>query len=82
MENTDLMILDVIYKHWEKGDYLMDCSVLFENLEKLCFGQMDFVDQRVEFLWENGYIDSSNGQYFLTDKSLQVVRNIKQGRLH
>lgn len=78
MENLDLLILDVCYEYYQEGHFTIDGDDLAERLKRLCFDNFDNVAARIGYLWENNYLESSNDRYYLTDRSLELLKKIKQ----
>lgn len=76
MDNIDLMILNVCFDAFEDGAYSIDADLLVEKMSRLCFGEFDNIEGRIESLWENNFLASTNGQYYLTDKSLNLIKKL------
>ncbi len=76
MDNTDLMILGVCFEAFEDGAYSIDADLLVEKMARLCYDEFDDVEGRIENLWENNFLSSTNGQYYLTDKSLELIKRL------
>lgn len=78
MDSIDLMILNVCFDAFEDGAYSIDADLLVEKMARLCYDQFDNVEGRIENLWENDFLASNNGQYYLTDKSLELIKNLDE----
>lgn len=77
MKNLDLLILDTCFDLFQNGNYTTDAELLFEKLKSLCLEEDNVLSARVEYLWEQNYLESSNGRYYLTDQALQLLNNLK-----
>lgn len=78
MENLDLLILDVCFEYFQEGDFTIDSDELNNRLKRLCIDDYDNVSARIGYLWENNFLESSNDRYYLTDRSLELFKRIKQ----
>jgi len=76
MDNIDLMIINVCFEAFQNGAYTVDGDFLLEKMARLYFDDYDNIEGRIESLWENNFLSSSNGQYYLTDKALQFIKKI------
>lgn len=76
MDNIDLMILNVCFEAFNDGAYTIDADLLIEKMARLCYDDYDNVEGRIDELWENDFLASSNGQYYLTDKSLELIKRL------
>lgn len=77
MKSLDLLILDTCFEFFQSGDYTIDSDLLFEKLKRLCVEDEILVNQRVDSLWEENFLESSNGRYYLTDKALKLLQKLK-----
>lgn len=77
MKSLDLLILDTCFEFFQSGDYTIDSDLLFEKLKRLCVEDEVLLTKRVDALWEDNYLESSNGRYYLTDKSLTLLQKLK-----
>lgn len=77
MKSLDLLILDTCFEFFQSGDYTIDSDLLFEKLKKICLEKEVLLIKRVDALWEENYLESSNGRYYLTDKSLNFLQKLK-----
>lgn len=78
MDNIDLMILNVCFEDAQKGSHTIDAEYLVEKMTRMSLGECFDIENRIGLLWENNYLSSSNGQYYLTDKSLQLIKKADQ----
>lgn len=78
MVSLDLLILDVCFKEFKEGVYTIDCGVLIEKMKSICVDKTELIKERVEYLWENNFFESSNGSYYLTDKSLDTLNKMRR----
>lgn len=76
MDSIDLRILNVCFEAFEEGAYSVDAELLVEKMLRISYDDLDNVEGRIDDLWENDFLASSNGQYYLTDKSLELIRNL------
>jgi hypothetical protein len=77
MNNTELLILNICFKDFRKGDYSIDADDLLDILGNACAEDELELLKIIDNLWEENYLESSNGRYYLTDKSLKFLKENK-----
>lgn len=76
MDRIDLRILSECFEAFEEGIYSVDAELLVERMLRLYKNGLDNIEGRIDDLWENDFLTSSNGQYYLTHKSLKLIQEL------
>lgn len=77
MKSLDLQILDTCFEFFNSGNYSIESELLFGKLKKISVDNQVLINQRVDALWEENFLESSNGKYYLTDKALELLQKLK-----
>lgn len=80
MESLELLILDMCFQYFQSAEYSIDSEDLVEKMVKISCQPETEIYPRIESLWEQNYLESSNGRYYLTDNALELLKKLKQPR--
>ena len=81
MNSIEVLILSACYKHLQNGNSSINGDFLIEQLKLVCTESELEILRSIDLLWEDNYLESSNGFYYLTDKSLKFFKKLGNGSI-